>query len=101
MASLNSLYIKKQTLETLLSVLNKKQGKEAEGVELTVSLNDKENEYKQNVSAWVSQSKEQIKDKKPKFYVGNGKTFWSNSVTKQEPKQEEPRGINDDGDLPF
>ena len=60
MASLNSLYIKKEVLETLLNVLTKKGEK---GIELTVNISDTENQYGQNVSAWVSQSKEQRQGK--------------------------------------
>lgn len=74
MSSLNSLYIKKETLETLLKVVTKKGEK---GVELTVNINDESNQYGQNVSAFVSQTKEQREAKKDRFYVGNGKTFWT------------------------
>lgn len=55
MASLSSLYIKKETLEEILLVLMKKQEK---GVTLTIAHNDEKNEYKQDVSAWVEQTEE-------------------------------------------
>lgn len=81
MSSLNSLYIKKETLKTLYETLEKKNEK---GVSLTVSINDEPrvfehsgNKILQNVSAFVSQSKEERDNKKQKFYVGNGKTFWT------------------------
>ncbi len=102
MSSLNSLYLKKETLETLLLTISKKKEK---GVELTVSISDTENEYGQNVSAYVSQSKEQREAKTKRYYVGNGKTFWSSEPS--EPKQVEPKqvesdkGINAADDLPF
>jgi len=86
MSSLNSLYIKKETLETLLKGVTKKGDK---GIELTVAINDELNDYGQNISAWVSQSKEQREAKKPRFFVGNGKTFW--------PKMEE---VNPGDDFP-
>jgi hypothetical protein len=73
MASLSSVYIKKEILEVLLKTVNSKQEK---GVEITVSLNDEKNQFDQDVSAYVSQSKEQREAKKPRYYVGNGKTFW-------------------------
>jgi hypothetical protein len=73
MASLSSVYIKKEILEVLLKTVNAKQEK---GVEITVSLNDEKNQFDQDVSAYVSQSKEQREQKKPRYYVGNGKTFW-------------------------
>lgn len=105
MASLSSLYIKKETLESILSVLNQKSGNEAKGISLTVSLSDESNTYGQNVSAWVGQTKEQIQEKKDKYFVGNGNTFWTKGETptfiksKSEPAQKnsEPEG----DDLPF
>lgn len=93
MASLNSLYIKKEVLETLLNVLTKKGEK---GIELTVNISDTENQYGQNVSAWVSQSKEQRQAKKERYFVGNGKQFWTDGA--QPSKQSE--SVADD-DLPF
>ena len=102
MASLNSLYIKKETLKTLLDTLEAKQEK---GVELTVALNDEVNQYGQNVSAWVSQTKEQRDEKKQRFFTGNGKTFWSDgkiTVAKEaEPEAAETVKDEPDSDLPF
>lgn len=74
MSSLNSLYIKKDTLKELFETLDKKG---ENGVELTLSINDEANDYGQNISSYVSQSKEARAEKKPKYYVGNGKTFWT------------------------
>ena len=102
MASLNSLYIKKETLKILLDTLEAKQEK---GVELTVALNDEVNQYGQNVSAWVSQTKEQRDEKKQRFFTGNGKTFWSDgkiTVAKDaEPEAAEPVKDEPGLDLPF
>ena len=74
MASLNSLYLKLDTLKTLVSTLEKKGAK---GIEFTVSINDESNDYGQNISAFVAQTKEQREAKKSRYYVGNGKTFWT------------------------
>ena len=74
MSSINTLYIKKETLETILKTLKVTDNK---GIEITVSLNDEPNQWQQNVSAWVSQNKEQREDKKPRFFVGNGNTVWT------------------------
>lgn len=65
----------------MLKVLNAKQGKEGEGVKITISLSDQTNNFGQNVSAYVAQTKEQREAKKPLFYVGNGRTFWSKGET--------------------
>jgi len=89
MASLSEIYVKKSTLETILKTLNAKQGKESEGVKLTISLSDQTNNYGQNVSVYVAQTKEQRDAKKPLFYVGNGKTFWSKGET-PVPQREQP-----------
>lgn len=75
MASINSIYMKKEVLQTLLTTL---EAKNENGIEITVSLNDEENNYNQNVSAYVSQSKDDREAKKPRFYVGNGRTVWTN-----------------------
>jgi hypothetical protein len=107
MASLSEIYVKKSTLETILKALNAKQGKEGEGVKITISLSDQPNNFGKNVSAYVAQTKEQRDAKKPLFYVGNGKTFWSKGETPC-PQREQPTqapqpvtAANDETDLQF
>ena len=87
MSSLNSLYIKKEALETLLKGVNAKGLK---GIELTLSINDEGNQYDQNISAYVAQTKEEREAKKTKFYVGNGKTFYTDGKIKVPAKKQEP-----------
>ena len=106
MASLSEIYLKKSTLETILRALNAKQGKDAEGVKLTISLSDQPNNFGQNVSAYVAQTKEQRDAKTPLFYVGNGKTFWSKGETpvsqRDQPTQApQPVTTGDDNKFPF
>jgi len=106
MASLSEIYLKKSTLETIIKALNVKQGKDAEGVKLTISLSDQTNNYGQNVSAYVAQTKEQRDAKTPLFYVGNGKTFWSKGETpvpqREQPTQPtQPVTAVDDDETPF
>ena len=101
MASLSSLYLKKEILKVLLDTLEKKG---ENGIEVTISINDESNGYGQNVSAYVSQTKEQREAKAQRFYVGNGKCFWTDGKitigTKDEPAQ--PMTTEDgDGGLPF
>jgi hypothetical protein len=104
MSSLSEIYIKKETLETLLSVINKKTGDQAKGVKITVSLSDETNQYGQNVSTFVSQTKEQREAKKDRFFIGNGKTFWTKGETpvptKKDENKKEPLSDIDDT-LPF
>ena len=101
MGSLNSLYIKTDTIKQILDTLNKKGEK---GISLTVSINDDANDYGQNVTAFVEQSKEQREAKAQKFYVGNGKTFWTDGTIKVPEKKQDSApagGGSDDEDLPF
>lgn len=95
MAQLADLYIKKQTLVDLVCEMEKKAEK---GISITVSINDDVDNFNQNISAYVSQSKEQREAKEKRVYVGNGKTFWSN---KGEFKPEFKGKENKADDLPF
>jgi hypothetical protein len=104
MSSLSEIYIKKETLETLLKTVNAKGEK---GVSLTISIGDETNQYGQNLSGFVSQTKEQREAQTTKYYVGNGKVFWTNgTITKAEAKQkeqssQEPIQNNAPDELPF
>lgn len=86
MASLSNIYIKVETLETLLNVVKKKGEK---GISIDISISDETNQWGQNVSSWVSQTKEQREAKKDRFYVGNGKCFWNDSKISIAKKKEE------------
>lgn len=98
MSALLDIYIKKDTLAVLLYTVQKKG---ENGVAITINCDDKTNHYGQNVSAWVSQTKEQREAKTPRYYVGNGKVHYVSEagVTKAERKQES--GQNEDEKLPF
>jgi hypothetical protein len=74
MANLSEIFLKQETLETLLNTV---KAKGLKGVSLTISMNDEANEWGQNVNSYVSQSKEDREAKKPKFWTGSGKVFWS------------------------
>ena len=106
MASLNSVYIKLDTLKQITHILEVKGEK---GVELTIAVNDEVNNYNQNVSAFVAQTKEQREAKTNKFYVGNGRTVWTDGKIQafeykkdsgQERKAESDKQA-DKTDLPF
>ena len=86
MSALADIYIKKETLKTLLDTVEKKGEK---GVSINVSINDETNEYGQNVSSFVSQTKEQRDAKTNKFFTGNGKVFWTNGTIKVAEKKEQ------------
>jgi hypothetical protein len=102
MSSLLSFYVKKETLETLLKTVNAKGEK---GLELTLSISEEPNQYGQNVSGWVSQTKEQREAKKDRYFVGNGKVIWTDGtikvVQKEEPKPAPAPAAQEKDDLPF
>lgn len=106
MASLSNIYIKEETLETLLNTIRKKGEK---GVSIDISISDETNQWGQNVSSWVSQTKEQREAKKDRFYVGNGKCFWTDGKIEIAKKKEEVKNddinanteMEEDDELPF
>lgn len=104
MASLSSIYLKAETLETLAKTVKAKGEK---GIELTISIQDETNSYGQNISAFVAQSKEERQAKKKRFYVGNGKCFWTDSNIYTADNNPEGKtdiqkpNTNQEDDLPF
>lgn len=104
MSALADLYIKTETLETLLKTVKAKGEK---GIAITVSISDKASEYGSNVSAYVSQTKQQREEKKEKFKVGYGKVFWTDGqISKPEakdsmPTPSVPQYESSDDELPF
>jgi hypothetical protein len=99
MAALLDLYIKADVLDTLHKTA---QLKEAKGVAITISVDDEVNQYNQNVSAYISQSKEEREAKKKRYYVGNGKALWaSDSGVVVAPKTPAQQSQKETDDLPF
>lgn len=104
MSAIINLYIKKETLETLLKGIEKKG---LNGIGVDVSINNESNKYDQDATMTVSQNKEDRQAKKPKFYIGNGRVVWTDgliSVKKKHDTEPENKEIETDwvtGDLPF
>ena len=104
MSSLSNVYIKKETLEVLLKTLSAKGEK---GISIDISINETSNDYGQNLSAYVSQTKEQRDAKTPRYYIGNGKCFWTDGVIKVAEKKAEVHNAEvidskaENNDLPF
>jgi hypothetical protein len=104
MSSLSEIYLKKETLETLLKTVT---AKGENGVSITISTSDDSNQYGQNVTSFVSQTKEQREAKANKYYVGNGKVFWTDGKITVAKKKEEatapaPAPVQESfNDLPF
>jgi hypothetical protein len=99
MSSLAEFYIKKETLETMLKVIN---AKNQPGISLQIGINDETNQWGQNVSVSVSQTKEEREAKKDKYYVGNGKVFYTDGIIKKAEKKDPKESFIPYGnDLPF
>ena len=54
-------------------------------VKYTMSINEKMDDYGNNASVFVSQTKEERESKTPKKFVGNGKVAWTDgNIVKAE-----------------
>lgn len=79
------------------------KGKKGQYINITASVNN-ETKFGNNVSFFVSQSKEERDNKENKTYVGNGKVIWTDgSIVVAEKEEQEPvNSVVDSGDdLPF
>jgi len=99
MASLLSIFFTKAKLEEMLRASSEK------GLDVTISVNDEANKYRQNVSATIAQSKEQRESKTPKVYLGNGGVFWTDGKISLAPKKDQEQhsgapGEGETGELP-
>jgi len=54
-----------------------------------VFINDQVNDYGQNVSLAMSQSKEEREGDTPRNYVGNGRVVWTSGTVEAAPRREE------------
>ena len=68
-------------------------------INLTMSVND-ETKFGNNAAVFVSQTKEENQENKPKNYLGNGKVVWNNGTivnAEKEVKEE----VAEAADFPF
>lgn len=80
-----NIYIKRDTLAIMLDTLQKKGDN---GINITISANDRNDNYGHNVAAFVSQTKEDREAGKPRYYIGNGSVFYvSDDGVKVMPKE--------------
>lgn len=92
MGKLINAQINKSKLQGLVHYTNKRTNEES--VNVTISLNDTLDQYGNNASIWVSQTKEERDAKAPKVYLGNGKVIYDSDT----PRQNAPEVPTD---LPF
>ena len=67
---------------------------------VTISVDDETGAYGNNVSAYHEQTKEQREAKENRAYLGNGKVFWTNGISKVAEKKSE-LATDEANDLPF
>lgn len=72
------------------------KGKKGTYLKLTVSVNDTEDKFGNNVSCWEEQSPDERGQ--PKNYLGNGKVFWESNP---KPVASQNGNVEDDDDLPW
>ena len=80
------------------------QGEKGTYLSLTCSLKDVKDDYGNDVSAWIEQTKEERESGQNKIYLGNGKVFWSDNgnSTPQPVQQSQPLAQTEEDDLlPF
>ena len=73
----------------------------AEYLEIQIVLNDEVNEYGQDASIRINQSKEEREAGEKAVYLGNGKTVWSSEVNQTTVVQAEVIQPAASGDFPF
>ena len=86
------------------------EGKTGKFLPITVALNNEVDQYGNNASFWVTQTKEEREAKTPKTYLGNGKVVWTDGSNVQVPPREESiptktaslsTPVDGEDDLPF
>lgn len=84
-------------------------GKKGKYLPLTFSVNDELDQFGNNVSIFISQTKEEREAKTPKVYLGNGKVVWTNGNNVDVPPRDGQTAapqptkveVENDNDLPF
>ena len=78
------------------------QGKKGRYLLLTVGVQDEVDDYGNNASCWLQQSKEERESKKERKYYGNGSVLWTDgNISKAEKRQTEAAPSSNNDDLPF
>ena len=67
----------------------------------TMSINDTQDNYGNNASVFVTQTKEEREAKAKKVYVGNGKVTWTDGKIVKAEFVENTKETKVENDLPF
>ena len=99
MGQLINAQINKSKLQGLVHYTNKRTNEES--VNSTISLNDAPDQYGNNASIWISQTKEERDAKSPKVYLGNGKVIYDSNMPRQNAPEFPKEAPTTSNDLPF
>ena len=83
-----------------LSKVDKSKLKDGKYLQVQISVNDTTDNYGNNVSITVNQTKEEREAKEKKTYLGNAKVVWTDNVIKLAEKVDTP-SAKVENDLPF
>ena len=99
MGQLINAQINKSKLQGLVHYTNKRTNEES--VNITISLNDTPDQYGNNASIWISQTKEERDAKATKVYLGNGKVIYDSNMPRQNAPEFPKEAPTTSTDLPF
>lgn len=83
-----------------LSKVDKSKLKDGKYLQVQISVNDTTDNYGNNVSITVNQTKEEREAKEKKTYLGNAKVVWTDNVIKLADKVD-ATSAKVENDLPF
>jgi len=72
------------------------KGKDGKYKQYTISISDQPNEYGQNVSMYLAQTKEQRDAKEKRVYLANGNVIWTDGVIIAPPRKEQMKDSESD-----
>lgn len=84
-----------------IKVVTLKSGATAKFLNLTLFMNDEQDQYGNICSISLPQSEEQRSAKEPKTYLGNGKRVWASNPNAESKPKEQTNNSTEDDDLPF
>ena len=74
-------------------------GKKGTYANLTISVNDTDDQFGNNVSIWEGQSQEEREAKADRNFLGNGKVVWDGDSQSSKPSPKKEKEVSQD--LPF
>ena len=82
------------------------KGKDGQYTNYTISISDETNQWGQNVTMYLRQTKEERDTKQPKKYVGNGRVLWNsgtivNAVPNDARVEHKESNVEESDGLPF